>query len=143
MGDQVSNRYYSIRLMFGLNVGIPLSNILKIVESFEGDKTFGDGFRGEELSVARKPIHPVHFASEVDILLANILNHVDSMLVDKSLHKRPYLAHLLRDDRHSVTIKGCLAAPLEWYAIHVLHIDKLLLNDRHLCAKCFLFVQQT
>jgi len=140
MRDQVSNCQHGIRLVLRLYVCVPLGNIFKVIQCFEGNEAFGDSLWREELGIAREPIHPVHLAGQTHVFLAGLLHHIDGVFVNKSLHERPYLTHLFRYHRHGIAIKRSLAAPLKRDTIHILDIDELLLNYRDLGAQSFLFV---
>jgi hypothetical protein len=72
--------------VLGENVGILKRHVLCVIEFFESDDALLDGLLGEEVGISGKPVHNIHFVSQVDTITgAENLDSICSMLVDETL----------------------------------------------------------
>ena len=114
--------------MLASDVNVSVNLVREVVQVLEREKTLLDGLGRQKLSVPCEPIHPVHLPGHWQLILADLLSHIDCMFIDKALHEGPNLAHLFGNLGHGVAVERRLTAPLERYTIHVLDIRDLLLK---------------
>ena len=133
--DEVHDGDYGQGGVLGVDVGVLGGGVVRVVELLEGQQALGDGVWREELRVARKPLHFVHFLFESVVRAPNDVYRVYHLLINESLSEAPELIEfiyqyvkLLRILRRYV---NQLMGPSLCF-LGILQVDNLLLQETQL-----------